>query len=289
MKTLLAALIIASCLPAPAETTKPAETRNSQDEKAKTSKSKPVQKSSTKRKSTGKAPVKPAAKDDNQDAPDTHTSPPKDAPTEDTSPLPIPRGKSAYGRPAVIAVEDLKEFATLPADRQRIISVALAVAKDSPWLPYKFGGSSPADGGFDCSGAMFFVMGKVDIDPPRSSAEQYLWVKKNGRLHEVSPEVRDPDHPSLQNLHPGDLLFWGGTYAPTDGRAVNITHVALYLGHEKKDGGAVMINATDGRSYHGTRANGYGVYDFRLPKDGNRAVFMGYGTPPGIAPWTAMP
>ena len=91
------------------------------------------------------------------------------------------------------------------------------------------------------------------------------------------------DHLALKKLQPGDLLFWGGTYAPGDDRKVNITHVALYLGHEKSDGRAVMINATDGRSYRGVKANGYGVYDFQLPRAGSRAVFMGYGTPPGIA------
>ncbi len=283
MKTLLLVLLIGSCLPAPGQQGKPGNTGKAHAEKAETSKSKSAQKAPAKRKSTSKPPAKPMDPDDpSGNTAETHQTPPKDAATDDVPSA--PKGKSNYGRPAVIAVEDLKEFPTLPSDRQRIISAALAVAKDSPWLPYKFGGSSPADGGFDCSGAMFFVMGKVDIDPPRTSADQYLWVKKAGRLHEVSPDVRDPDHPSLQNLHPGDLLFWGRTYEPADGRTVNITHVALYLGHEK-NGNAVMINATDGRSYRGTRANGYGVYDFRLPKDGNRAVFMGYGTPPGIAPW----
>jgi hypothetical protein len=50
-----------------------------------------------------------------------------------------------------------------------------------------------------------------------------------------------------------------------------------------KDGRPVMINSTDGRSYRGTPANGYGVYDFRLPQAGAKVAFMGYGTPLGIA------
>jgi len=37
-----------------------------------------------------------------------------------------------------------------------------------------------------------------------------------------------------------------------------------------------MINATSGRAYRGTKANGYGVYDFRLPRGASpRAVFVG--------------
>ena len=191
--------------------------------------------------------------------------------------------KVAYGRPALIAVAQLKEFDTLPADRKKLIEGALAVAKDSPWLPYLFGGSDPKDGGFDCSGAMYFVMHKAGLEPPRTSAEQYLWLKENDRLIDVPADAMALDHLALKKLQPGDLLFWGGTYAPGDDRKVNITHVALYLGHEKSDGRAVMINATDGRSYRGVKANGYGVYDFQLPRAGSKAVFMSYGTPPGIA------
>ncbi len=196
---------------------------------------------------------------------------------------PAPVEKASYGRPALIATESLREFDTLPDDRKNLIREAIAVAEDSPWLPYLFGGSSPADGGFDCSGAMYFVMTEAGLEPPRTSANQYLWLKEKDRLTEISPGVKTLDDPDLKDLQPGDLLFWGGTYTPGDGRAINITHVAMYLGHEKKDGNAVMINATDGRSYRGTKANGYGVYDFRLPREGGRAVFMGYGTPPGIA------
>ena len=43
-----------------------------------------------------------------------------------------------------------------------------------------------------------------------------------------------------------------------------------------------MINATDGRSYRGTKANGYGVYDFKMPAEDAKAKLVGYGTPPGM-------
>ena len=191
--------------------------------------------------------------------------------------------KSPHGPPAIIPTTDLADFDTLPADRRKLIENALQVAKESPWLPYKYGGSSPAEGGFDCSGAMCFVMNKAGLKPPRTSANQYEWLKENNRLHEVPADVRTLDHSSLSALRPGDLLFWSGTYAPTDGRTVDITHVAMYLGKEKKGGRHVMINATDGRSYRGRQANGYGVYDFYLPKDGGKSKFVGFGTPPGIA------
>lgn len=194
-----------------------------------------------------------------------------------------PAGKGNYGKPARITTAELKEFDGLPDDRKKLIRKAIEVASESPWLPYLFGGSAPKDGGFDCSGAMFYVLTEAGLEPPRTSANLFLWLKDNLRLVEPGEAARSLDTPDFKDLQPGDLLFWGGTYAPSDGRKVNITHVALYLGHEKKDGNAVMINATDGRSYRGVKANGYGVYDFRLPREGSKAVFMGYGTPPGIA------
>jgi cell wall-associated NlpC family hydrolase len=233
----------------------------------------------------GQQPKSSGAKSQAGNLKSARTKAPTQRSASESNPPPSASGKGAYGKPAVIEVKDLKDIASLPVDRQKLISAALAVAQESPWLPYKFGGSSPTDGGFDCSGAMFFVLSRIGIDPPRTSANQYLWLKKADRLHEVSPDVRELTHPLLKHLQPGDLLFWGPRRSPNDDHAPNITHVALFLGQESRDGRAVMINATDGRSYRGTRANGYGVYDFRLPKDGTRTVFMGYGTPPGIAVW----
>ncbi|MBK1882509.1 C40 family peptidase [Luteolibacter pohnpeiensis] len=188
-----------------------------------------------------------------------------------------------HGRPALVSTADLAEYEQLSEERQKLIRIAIEVAKNSPWLPYKYGGSTPEDGGFDCSGAMFFVMGKFGLEPPRTSAAQFLWLQKHERLHTVPESATELSDPSLKELKPGDLLFWSGTYEPTDGRAVNITHVAMYLGTEKTDGRAIMINATDGRSYRGKQANGYGVYDFRLPRKTSRSKFVGYGTPPGIS------
>src|SRR5688572_30167464 len=164
-------------------------------------------------------------------------------------PITPPQEKPGHGRPAVIDADQLVEFETLPADRKKLIAGALAVARDSPWLPYFFGGSDPKDGGFDCSGAMYFVMRKAGLQPPRTSANQFEWLKENQRLIQIPEDAVTLEHPVFKPLRPGDLLFWGGTYAPVDGRQANITHVALFLGHEKRDGRAVMINATDGRSY----------------------------------------
>lgn len=192
-------------------------------------------------------------------------------------------GKEGSGKPALIATADLAGYEALPEDRRKLIRGAIAVARDSPWLRYTTRGADPSKGGFDCSGAMFFVLRKAGLEPPRTAAEQLRWLKSNQRLHEVPRDAVDVEHPSFKKLRPGDLLFWGTPGSAEDGAKVNITHVAMYLGAEKRDGRPVMINSTDGRSYRGTKANGYGVYDFRLPRAGAKVAFIGYGTPPGIA------
>ncbi len=185
--------------------------------------------------------------------------------------------------PAKITTADLAEYDTLPEARRKLIAGALAVLNDSPWLPYLNGGASPEEGGFDCSGAMYFVMRKAGLDPPRSSSGQFEWLRKNNRLHEIAADTVDEKDHSLADLKPGDLLFWSKTDPVTVGPTLpRIHHVAMYLGTEKKDCRAVMINSTDGRSYRGKKANGYGVYDFRIPKTDSLSKLAGYGTPPGV-------
>jgi peptidoglycan DL-endopeptidase CwlO len=130
---------------------------------------------------------------------------------------------------------------------------------------------------------MYFIMRKAGLDPPRTAAGQLQWLERNDRFHEVPPGAVNLKHPSLKDLRPGDLLFWGRRGSVDAGAKEEITHVAMFLGNEKTDNLPVMINSTDGRSYRGIKANGYGVYDFRLPPAAARVVFIGYGTPPGIA------
>ncbi|MFK7849913.1 MAG: C40 family peptidase [Akkermansiaceae bacterium] len=182
----------------------------------------------------------------------------------------------------LVETSELKEFSELAKERQKLISIAFETGREVAGMPYKYGGNGPIDQGFDCSGAMYYVLRKAGLKPPRTSADQYLWVKEHSRIHLVANAATKLDHPSLQDLKPGDLVFWTGTYEPNDGRKVKITHVGMFLGHEKKDGRAIMINATNGRSYRGKKGNGYGVYDFRVPRKGSKSRIIGYGTPPGL-------
>ena len=182
----------------------------------------------------------------------------------------------------LLATSELKDFDKLEEPRQKLLEAAVQAAKDVAGMPYKYGGNGPKDGGFDCSGAMHYILHKVGINPPRTSSDQFLWVKKYAQLHMVANAAKDTEDKSLADLKPGDLVFWSGTYVPTDGRTTKITHVGMFLGYEKKDGRPVMINATNGRSYRGKKGNGFGVYDFRVPSSKSKSRMVGYGTPPGL-------
>lgn len=148
---------------------------------------------------------------------------------------------------------------------------------------YVFGSHDPARGGFDCSGSIFYLLRKVDLVPARSSAGQFEWLKKAGEIHSVPAGVASLKDQSFDDLQPGDLLFWTGTYAPKDGRPNKITHLQMYLGIEKGHG-PVMVGSTDGRSYRGIARCGFGVFDFKLPRKTSKSRIAGYGTPPGLKP-----
>lgn len=183
-------------------------------------------------------------------------------------------------RPVVIKPSALNEFESLTVERKTLVSTALSVAESNEWIRYKFGGSTPANKGFDCSGAMHFVLKSLNYEIPRSSSDQYLWLKTNDSITLISANVTSIQDSAFKALLPGDLLFWSGTYTPTDGRMTKITHVGMYLGTEKKDGRAVMICSSKGRSYRGEARDGYGLFDFKLPRPTSKANFVGFGKPP---------
>jgi cell wall-associated NlpC family hydrolase len=192
-----------------------------------------------------------------------------------TSPL----AAAENARPGSLDAEDIKEYTSLDGLRKRIVDEALDLAAEDTWLKYQFGSADPDSGGFDCSGAVFYILQRAGVDPPRSSAAQFTWVKDSAALTDVPAAATSTGDPAFEDLRPGDLLFWSGTYEPSDGREVPVSHVQIFLGHEKATGDPVMIGASDGRTYRGTKRAGYGVYDFKLPKPESKARFLGYGLP----------
>lgn len=168
---------------------------------------------------------------------------------------------------------------------QQLLSSALELTTRD--LDYKYGSADPANGGMDCSGFVYFVLKQNGIDDvPRDSSEQYIWLRRAGKFEPVVSQKEDSFE--FDNLKPGDLLFWTGTYSIQ--RDPPITHAMIYLGREKKTGMRVMVGASDGRTYQNQQRFGVSVFDFKMPRADNgdketgktRPRFVGYGHIPGL-------
>ena len=79
---------------------------------------------------------------------------------------------------------------------------AVRIAATEIGVRYRYGGSSPS--GFDCSGLVAYVFGRLGIRLPHNAAAQYSYGRAVDRSH----------------LEPGDLIFFNG-----------LGHVGLYIGH----------------------------------------------------------
>ena len=200
-------------------------------------------------------------------------------PDPESEPSPAPTSGTAPN--ASIAPEDLVEFHAQPAAVKKLIESSLELARQN--LTYTFGSSDPANGGMDCSGFIYYMLRQHGFtQAPRDSSGQYVWVRRARGFRAVVG--RKADSFEMDELLPGDLLFWIGTYA-TD-HDPPVSHVMLYLGTEKSKGAKVMIGASDGRSYHGQKRNGVSVFDFTIPRapanGDSRSTFVGYGRIPGL-------
>jgi len=101
-----------------------------------------------------------------------------------------------------------------PVGRPRVVAIALRYLG----TPYRWAGSSP--GGFDCSGFVMYVYGRVGVGLPHNSS--MLWSV--GR-----PVAR-------KDLQPGDIVFFNG-----------LSHVGIYIGrgrfvHAPHTGDVVKIS-----------------------------------------------
>jgi cell wall-associated NlpC family hydrolase len=101
---------------------------------------------------------------------------------------------------------------------------AVQIARSQLGVPYVYGGASP--GGFDCSGLVMWVYGRLGIALPHNAAALY----STGRPV------------SLAHIKPGDLVFFHG-----------LGHVGIYIGqgmmiHAPQSGERVEIEALGERS-----------------------------------------
>ena len=180
---------------------------------------------------------------------------------------------------STLTSDELAGFDEYPAELQVLIEKALALTHLN--LAYTFGGSTPADGGMDCSGTIDYLLTQHGIKGvPRSSDEICEWVREHSGMH-LAPDGVELSHDAFSALRPGDLLFWTGTYE-TMPRKLPVSHIMIYLGTLKKTGKPVVFGASDGRYYAGQRRSGVSVFDFSMPRTGSKAAFYGYGTIPGL-------
>ena len=166
---------------------------------------------------------------------------------------------------------------------RKLLDDALALTKRN--LDYTYGSADPENGGMDCSGFIFYVLRTSGVkDVPRDASEQYVWVRMAGNFRAVlSREIGSFE---FDELKPGDLLFWTGTYSVE--RDPPVTHIMIYLGKEKKTGRPIMVGASDGRTYEGEQQFGVSVFDFKTVRakaasaSGDHPRFVGYGKIPGL-------
>jgi peptidoglycan DL-endopeptidase CwlO len=132
---------------------------------------------------------------------------------------------------------------TLPPGTPATVVAAVAAARSKLGDPYLWGATGP--GAFDCSGLTQWAYAQAGLTLPRTSREQWF----------TGP------HPGLDQLQPGDLLFWATDL--TD--PASIHHVALYIGdgyiiEAPHTGAYVQVSPVDLTGYFGaTRPIGSGA------------------------------
>ena len=154
---------------------------------------------------------------------------------------------------------------------QKLLTSALELTTRN--LDYKYGSADPANGGMDCSGFVYYVLNQNGVAPyvPNDSKGQYIWLRSAGTF---KPVVSGKDDSfEFNELKPGDLLFWSGTYSIE--RDPPITHAMIYLGREKETGARGMVGASDRRAYRGQRRFGVSVLEFNMPQTENSEAYEG--------------
>jgi cell wall-associated NlpC family hydrolase len=207
-------------------------------------------------------------------------------PQEDASPDPSTSKKptqdeesraSLAAPNATIAPDQIVEFGTELPRVKKLIESALALT--TLRLTYTYGSDNPANGGMDCSGFTSYILQLNGFNAaPRDASEQYIWLRKAGTFRAVLSKSSKTFE--LDDLRPGDLLFWMGTNITDHDPA--ITHTMIYLGTEKATMKRIMVGSSDGRSYHSKSRWGVSVFDFQLESKSIRSRFVGYACLPGL-------
>ncbi|MEC5126279.1 NlpC/P60 family protein [Verrucomicrobiales bacterium BCK34] len=139
-------------------------------------------------------------------------------------------------------------------------------------LTYSFGADNPESGGLDCSGAMQYLLKKIGVEGvPRTSYDQYAWLKKNKTLDDVYG--KGASKKLFKKLSPGDLIFWGGTWKSGH----RVSHVMLYMGYDPNEDKHWVFGAR-GKSSKGEFGNGVDLFEL----EPDRGRLIAHGKIPGL-------
>jgi cell wall-associated NlpC family hydrolase len=268
-----------SATPTPSETPSPSPSASSKKKKSSPSPSPESSATPSTKKKKRKTSPTPSPSPDESASPSATPSATPDV-SESPKASPSPKKK---GAPATISSSEIADYEKYPEHIRNVTDVALELTTRN--LEYKYGSADPSSGGMDCSGFVFYVLTQNGVrDVPRDSSQQYIWVRKAGTFRAVNS--RQDDTFELEELVPGDLLFWTGTYSIE--RDPPITHAMIYLGRKKATNQRIMVGASDGRTYEGESRYGVSVFDFKVSRtkktDEGRLSpsFIGYGHVPGL-------
>lgn len=135
-------------------------------------------------------------------------------PVDPSTPFDVASGMMA---PGVMQTMD-PNFTALPSPDEELLKVpdssktreaVIQFALEKIGMNYVWGGESDREGGYDCSGLLFYAFKKAGIDMPRVS---YTQAARGQTV-------------KIKDLQPGDLVAWENN--PDQPGA---DHIALYLG-----------------------------------------------------------
>src|SRR4029077_13880587 len=113
----------------------------------------------------------------------------------------------------------------------------------------------------------------------------YSWVRKAGNFKTVLAQ-RD-DTFELDELQPGDLLFWASNFGVSPDP--EIIQTMIYIGRDKTTNARLMIGASEPGTFKGQTKSGVSAFDFKVGRASLKlgkettAVFVGYGRIPDLS------
>ena len=215
-------------------------------------------------------------------APPSPAKTPGSSTTPKTTASPVAKKKEEF-KP-IIPTDQIAESSSYPAQVRKIVDYGLYLG--ARHLPYKYASADPGRGGMDCSGFIYYVLSQSGIaGAPRDAREQYAWIRKAGNFKAVLAQ-RD-DTFELDDLQPGDLLFWASNFGVS--RDPEIIQTMIYIGRDKTTNARLMIGASERGSFKGQPKSGVSAFDFKVGRaqkskgEETGPVFVGYGHIPSLA------